>query len=877
MNSTIITYIMLKNFAAINAGMKKKEIEIDFSKNRNRIILIVGKNGSGKTALLSNLHPFAHPGSSDIRTSEGVIIKGETGYKEIHIKLDDSLYVIKHIFNPSKEGHTVKSYVSKNEEELNPNGNVTSFKEVILLLMGIETDYLRLLRLGSNITNFIDMKSTDRKNFTSELLTDVDIYSKYYKKINEDMRHFKSQLKLIVLKIEKLKMIDDTDAVLELKKLQSSLSNEKTICDKLKEELYEAKSTISRTIGDLDEFNSTLKDKTAERTLLEKNAYDLDSKLRRYVIDGSEAELMADISEMESDIRTSNSMREFLIKELDDALNRREDKELSLKVVSSGLDYANMQELYLNLHRRKEELEPQFLNFKPICTKDDILKALVLFQKLEAVISNIKEFDRRSVEKVIGHRRNNTDTKTAVKRELYAIDVRIQQLMLSKLKKESEYEEGLIYYVPEGCNPKGCPYYNSFKRLDVDTNTIKSINNRITNLERDKESINSMNDIDMAIESVENILDMERSLLEKLPKGTFNKKDILLYIESDMRLYDESKYTDYIQMLEEYEEYRDTLSKIKELKSEITLMESNQSTISSVQKELCDLDDQILSLRERIEHCDSRKKSISITKLSVEKNLSELREHIVLNDEFSVMNKKIMSLIDDIYKMNAAKKECESLIKTIPSIEYDLRNRDKTIEELEESINQTKLKLMMFKELTKEREALLDKFDEMEILRETLSSTKGLPLLFMKLYMEDIRTKVNTLLKIVYDGELEIGNFRIDDREFNIPYTKRGMEVSDVRMSSQGERSFISVALSFALIKQSLEKYNVLLLDEIDATLDTNNRRLFIDILEKQLDMIGAEQCFMISHNDMFDNYPVSLIFTTKEAHSVIGDIISID
>ena len=53
-----------------------------------------------------------------------------------------------------------------------------------------------------------------------------------------------------------------------------------------------------------------------------------------------------------------------------------------------------------------------------------------------------------------------------------------------------------------------------------------------------------------------------------------------------------------------------------------------------------------------------------------------------------------------------------------------------------------------------------------------------------------------------------------------------------------------------------------MLLDEVDATLDTNNRRHFISILERLISMTGSEQIFLITHNNMFDNYPVDVVMT---------------
>ena len=42
-------------------------------------------------------------------------------------------------------------------KSLNVNGNVSSFKEIVKEELQIEPDYLKLIRLGSNVTSLIDL------------------------------------------------------------------------------------------------------------------------------------------------------------------------------------------------------------------------------------------------------------------------------------------------------------------------------------------------------------------------------------------------------------------------------------------------------------------------------------------------------------------------------------------------------------------------------------------------------------------------------------------------------------------------------------------------------------------------------------------------
>ena len=52
----IITRLKLVNFIGIKHGMNLDEIEIIFKDGR--IVMLIGGNGSGKSTIMSQLHPF---------------------------------------------------------------------------------------------------------------------------------------------------------------------------------------------------------------------------------------------------------------------------------------------------------------------------------------------------------------------------------------------------------------------------------------------------------------------------------------------------------------------------------------------------------------------------------------------------------------------------------------------------------------------------------------------------------------------------------------------------------------------------------------------------------------------------------------------------
>ena len=184
----------------------------------------------------------------------------------------------------------------------------------------------------------------------------------------------------------------------------------------------------------------------------------------------------------------------------------------------------------------------------------------------------------------------------------------------------------------------------------------------------------------------------------------------------------------------------------------------------------------------------------------------------------------------------------------------------KRTKELSQEIQIKKSSLDQYKVLKKELKRYNEIYDEMSLTKEALSSKKGMPLYYIKHYLRNTREITNDLLDIVYEGDIYIDDFNITPTEFSIPFYNKGKLIKDVKYASQGELSFLTTTLSFALSTNSLSKYNIMLLDEIDGPLDIRNREKFIRIVENQSKRVNAEQLFVITHNNMYQGYPVDII-----------------
>ena len=139
-----ILYVKLVGYIGIYYGLGKQELELDLSKGYNRITVITGQNASGKSSLMQALHILPDDNSQLVPTM--------TARKEILLQDEDILYNISILHPLDSHGNraTTKASLIKNGEELNPNGNISSYKEIISNEFGLNTTFMSLSFVTGN-------------------------------------------------------------------------------------------------------------------------------------------------------------------------------------------------------------------------------------------------------------------------------------------------------------------------------------------------------------------------------------------------------------------------------------------------------------------------------------------------------------------------------------------------------------------------------------------------------------------------------------------------------------------------------------------------------------------------------------------------------
>ena len=846
-------YIILRNFAAIEAVMKTEEIRIDFPQSETGIFLISGPNGSCKTFIQSSLHPFATNGSMDVRSEESLISKGKEGYKELKIVNGSDEYVVKHFYNPSKDSHSVKSYITKNGVELNENGNVRSFKELIELEFGLTLDYMKLVRLGSNVTNFIDLKSTERKAFMGLILDETDIYLQYHKKVTLLLRDCKSVIAHTSNRLAKLNITSIADLQATKSSLQSSLDDARA---RLQNETS-ALAVISHEIDKLP-HQTELEDMIhAADMRIHSIKKDLDGKKIRKLNDlpanapTTPDEIEKELIKLRADIKLKEGTISTNLEMMNTLLADRRNLEERLERVKKDSDVTELRNIVATLSKEVHSLDDKYKDYKAPCTLDEYREFLTFIRQAGDTMSQMYSFGIDVIRYAIDILKRKADVDSEVSKAISDIHYyKLSDEAIDILKEIDREVSGLNSKTLEKACKK-CPYYEAYEVLTGLTEAP------IDKPNHPEEFYQYVKMVTVGMQNVLTQISDKKKLFKKMPlkvQQSLALENVFMRIFNLEPLYDLPLLLGEESTISGYENYIDKKGQLESKMRDLSVRESRDD-VAYVSNRLADTIDKINSLNSEIH---DMRESLSNLQDEVEfledfRSIAERKKE--LNDELKESCEKIEEYKDQASQLKGYLEKQITLSKTIADLNF-------YIKDLEGRISDIQYRLLEYERLSSELASLQDKYDEIELTREALSSKEGIPMILIKKYLKSVHKITNELLDIAYGGNLRIKPFHITESEFRIPYTVNGRTMSDVTHSSQGETSFITVALSFALMCRRIGKFNIMLLDEIDGPLDKMKRQKFIDVLLHQMDMVGSEQVFIISHNDMFDMYPVSIIST---------------
>lgn len=867
-----ILSIELINFSRVYSGVGKTKIQLTFD-NNNEMNLFVGNNGSGKSSIMGCIHPFAYNSAvGDNTTNSDIIIEGKDGKKTVVISYGMDIYKIQHVYTRKKDGTiSVKSYIMKNDEELNDSGTVSTFKTIIFKELGINETFLTLLSIGNRINGFVEYTSGERKKYATKLFSELDIINEYYKKMTVKSRKMKTLLNNVTAKLSKYGNINKSELELQLQNIVNnieSLNNNRLF---LMKEVGGIESQL-KDLQDVSDKYTELQNRA--NTILEHINFNKSAKISGLTmseLETKKSSLTNTIKQLEIEIATIISKFESTSDTIDRLLNEKEIINSKISGVGTLEDVKDLEKIKVKLITRIDELSKKDYSKVANLSVDDLIRAGIYLDRAMEICSGLV-FDTESEDNILDlFEKFKKDNSIYDKLEKRFNDADMK--LKSKLSITSSMVDIVLPKIK--CKPcdkcdddNKCPYvtfYESF--LEVVNQSSRETDMHIRKL---REDVNNYNN-DMIILNVirqasQYIIDNLSNI--KLPEGVFSPDTFINDFVENRNIYNKERLSYYVDLKQDQQELKDLKANLELTNIKLEKYNDIKKLISEYQTSL---DNNIQEINKNKEVLDrllntrvTLEKRLNGDKFELDAIVKDINCQIAIDDLY----KDLGSINNQVKDMQTKIEKIQSLTDRLNTIRLDISacmNKTATLEtkkrELDITIND-------ITNLNNEQMIISEDYDNIMAIQEAVSPTKGIPVEFIEFYMRhEMIDRMNDLLDAVYHGNFVLlkDKMVIDENEFRIPYRKRNTEVSDISKASDGERAILTITFSLVLIQLSLDKYNIMLLDEIDTSLDYNTRGKFLDLLERYMHIIGSHQLFLISHNNMFDEYPINLIMTSEQ------------
>lgn len=754
----------------------------------NPIVSIVGKNGSGKSFLLSELHPYP---SSNRYSSAYSIIKGVSGYKRIIYKDNDIFYEIIHEYTPNnREGHSAKSYfnIIKNgvTEELNPTGNGNFFKDIVKKYLKFDHKTFNSSHISFKTNGLTESSAKNRRELLSDIVETREVENMTrnciieYRTVNNMLNKIKDgRSGDISGTVDELKH--------KLKELDSEESTNNFKMDAMKLSIEEDKKTLTQ-YDNLKEDN--IEDINACLDALSMFS-DNETVINRYNI---KIENENAINRLFSDI---TSRKDKYYKEVSLYQTKLNKEEWINKCDITRLEASNKRSklsLYVN---------PKYMENLSI----------ELIEPLKAIIDAINRVKNCSYNYAS---KNVIDIMKEQEEEKHVLEH-----FIAEYNKKYNNSEGGKEYEVEPC-PSNCELY---QRYVTDAKWVKENANSFKMSEESLAIINSDIELLKPLKLLYNQLHIIDKYTNKTMADLHLNKDESFFINS----LTDGEYIISVYTLKTNIE--DLINNILSLENSIKDYEIKLDSIKHINLDVENPD--IL-----LEEIDKLEKDLKAIKThNVEFNINPY----LLNTKYAYMTKN--ALKQHYNALKEANMNYNKLTLRISSDEMSI----KTLEKRNYAIITERVNIQRIIEdkIKVEQEYnSLDK-DRVALSRIRTIMEKEIPLIMLNNVLSFLEKQTNILLD---ENNIPINiEITVDDINILISASVNDIEIPDISQLSSGELCLVSLIMNACVL--TLSGYKVFCLDEIDANLDIINRKKFNQIIDSLLATLEIDQIICISHS----------------------------
>lgn len=877
--------LRLENYIGIYNGMGLSSIEIDFSKCIHKVLIIKGDNGTGKSTIFKALTPLAD--------SSIDYIPDKTAIKEIAYETDFQTILNIKYESLVKDGirRPTKCYLNRlnpdgSIENLNPSNNITTAKEVIYDILGIDDNFITLSQLSANKKGLGGLKPSERKRYVNSIISSLAAFNNIHKLITTKSTVLKSIIDSYVTKLSQIGNIAIVeDAIKKDTVALQELDNKK---NGLISEIATIKAELSR-LDSSGNFLDDYKNLSMRKIILEKEIRDLpdieeysEEKLIQYEKDMAKYEANEEMLSsrakelLDEESKINNNITELTIK-LDSLYNKEHMDDLNSKIESTK--------------KELESYKPYFHLFKTYkdISEQDYETVKLVIEKFNSTVENIFQTYSETVRKesMNSLRTGKNEVILDHTEILSGLEKQLEDLRTEKRDVEFLNNRSKDYNkIPDDCNHKSdCPFIKDVVEAKNALRSRQSLYSLSTKINSTLDAIESAKNLaeenmikTQCLYEMKSILEYIRSMskiIRKFP-GTESLDSInTLYhnIEHGIRLNFESvdKYQEFknistiVSALEDdLHSYESAKEKLISANSEIRIL---QEKIDTDLKNLSTIRDSKLSIFAEIE-------KIRSSKLEIQRVLDTIR-YAKINkakfEEVSVELDEITNKIESMEKNTVLIKDLTDKLNRRASELSALQNTD--LPAISKSIEENKYRMVLFEQYTRDSQEYAAKYNEVQMIKK-YTSIHGIQTVYMSVFMNSILNTTNTLLRLLFGGRFALQPFIINENEFNIPCAdSEGRVREDISLMSDSQLSMISMLISFVLLRNSSNRYNIIKLDEVDDNLDSMNRIQFSILIEQIMNDLGFDQCLIISHNNELDLSNTDIVILKMESQEMIDSL----
>ena len=877
--------LRLENYIGIYNGMGLSSIEIDFSKCIHKVLIIKGDNGTGKSTIFKALTPLAD--------SSIDYIPDKTAIKEIAYETDFQTILNIKYESIVKDGirRPTKCYLNRlnpdgSIENLNPSNNITTAKEVIYDILGIDDNFITLSQLSANKKGLGGLKPSERKRYVNSIISSLAAFNNIHKMITTKSTVLKSIIDSYVTKLSQIGNIAIVEDAIKKDTLAlKELDNKK---NGLISEIATIKAELSR-LDSSGNFLDDYKNLSMRKIILEKEIRDLpdieeysEEKLIQYEKDMAKYEANEEMLSsrakelLDEESKINNNITELTIK-LDSLYNKEHMDDLNSKIESTK--------------KELESYKPYFHLFKTYknISEQDYETVKLVIEKFNSTVENIFQTYSETVRKesMNSLRTGKNEVILDHTEILSGLEKQLEDLRTEKRDVEFLNNRSKDYNkIPDDCNHKSdCPFIKDVVEAKNALRSRQSLYSLST-------KINSTLD---AIESAKNLA--EENMIKT--QCLYEMKSILEYIQSMskiIRKFPGTESLDSINTLYHNIEHGirlnfesvDKYQEFKNISTIVSALEEDLHSYESAKEKLISANAEIRILQEKIDTDLKNLSTIRDSKLSIFAEIEKIRSskmeiEMVLDsiryakinkakfEEVSVELNEITNKIESMEKNTVLIKDLTDKLNRRASELSALQNTD--LPALNKAIEENKYRMVLFEQYTRDSQEYAAKYNEVQMIKK-YTSIHGIQTVYMSVFMNSILNTTNTLLRLLFGGRFALQPFIINENEFNIPCAdSEGRVREDISLMSDSQLSMISMLISFVLLRNSSNRYNIIKLDEVDDNLDSMNRIQFSILIEQIMNDLGFDQCLIISHNNELDLSNTDIVILKMESQEMVDSL----